>query len=204
VLFRSISAFTPQQLVLGLSANRWRPWTLMLDITWLNWAAYDSPTAAIAADLDVDVPPGLPIQVPASPAPSVMIPPYFRNTLTFRAGVEYAALRFGDERVVFGRREALVSLPLRVGYAFEPSPIPPQHGATSFLDSDRHSISGGFGVALSAPFDAVPGQLHIDVYGAWSRLVTRSQRKDNPADFTGDYSAGGNIYSAGAGMRLVL
>ncbi len=200
----AISAFTPQQLVLGASVERWRPWAMTFDITWLNWSAYESPTAAIAADLDVDVPAGLPIAVPTSPAPTAVVPPAFRNTLSFRSGIEYAGLVLGSKRVVFGQREALVSFPLRLGYAFDPSPIPPQRGTTSFLDADRHTLSGGFGATFSAPSDVIRGQLHVDVYGAWSVLPTRVETKSSPADFTGDYEAGGKILSVGAGLRLVL
>jgi long-chain fatty acid transport protein len=72
--------------------------------------------------------------------------PGFRDTVTLRLGAEYVVDRWAA---------------LRLGYAFEPTPVPPQVALTSYLDADRHVLSGGFGIDLE-PLTHTP--LHFDLY----------------------------------------
>jgi long-chain fatty acid transport protein len=72
--------------------------------------------------------------------------PGFRDTVSLRAGGEYVVDRWAA---------------IRLGYAFEPTPVPPQVGLTSYLDADRHVLSGGFGIDLE-PLTHTP--LHFDLY----------------------------------------
>jgi long-chain fatty acid transport protein len=68
---------------------------------------------------------------------------------------DVVSLRFGGEWVV-DRWAAF-----RLGYAYEPTPVPAQVALTSYLDADRHVLSGGFGVDLE-PLTHTP--LRFDLY----------------------------------------
>ncbi|HVK70256.1 MAG TPA: hypothetical protein VM694_37640, partial [Polyangium sp.] len=138
-------------------------------------------------------------RLPEDPKPVVIVPPAFQDRLVPRLGVEYV-LAFGAERRVSGRPAPAkaVEIPLRVGYAYERSPVPPQEGPTNFVDADRHTISLGAGVVLNAPFSVLRGALRLDTHVALSVLPERVTQKANPADFVGDYRADGTMIAGGA------
>jgi long-chain fatty acid transport protein len=117
-------------------------------------------------------------------------------------GVEYLVPAGGAARAVHGQegKRPLVEVPLRAGYVYERSPVPPQLGETNFVDADRHTLSLGAGVTLNAPFALLPGSIHWDVHGELSILPERVTKKQNPADFIGDYRASGSM--AGLGTTL--
>lgn len=72
--------------------------------------------------------------------------PGFHDTVSLRMGAEYVVDHWAS---------------FRLGYAFEPTPVPPQVALSSYLDADRHVLSGGFGVDLE-PLTHTP--LHLDLY----------------------------------------
>jgi hypothetical protein len=113
--------------------------------------------------------------------------------------VEYT-LGFGTERKVSGRDEPAKAfeVPLRVGYSYEASPVPPQTGRTNFVDADRHTFSLGAGVVMNAPFAVLQGALRVDAHAAISVLPERITYKANAADFVGDYRADGTMITGGA------
>jgi long-chain fatty acid transport protein len=82
--------------------------------------------------------------------------------------------------------------------------VPDQTGVTNLIDADRHTITVGVGLSLNAPFDELPGSLELDVHGMFSILPERTTLKDNPADFVGDYTAGGNIFGGGGTMKVAF
>jgi long-chain fatty acid transport protein len=137
------------------------------------------------SSLDVQLQ-GLPITVPASPRPSAPQDPGFRDRIQPRIGVEYVTLkRSGFE------------LPVRAGYVYEKSPVPPQTGASNSLDTDRHVLSAGVGLRLLAPIAELPGEVRLDVHAAYASLPERRTYKSNAADFTGDYAASGAMTALG-------
>ncbi|MEM6790691.1 MAG: hypothetical protein AAF715_24445 [Myxococcota bacterium] len=201
---KTIAAFTPQQLAMGVSFTHFEGVTLNVDVTWMDWSAYLSPTAEIAASLDLDPPIDLPIELPEEPAPTVPIPPRFRDTWVPRVGLEVRQIGAGTRRVVHGRDRPLFELPLRAGYAFEASPVPPQTGVTNLVDTDRHVFSVGFGAILNRPVEELPGAVHLDAHASLSWLPLRVTLKDNPADFVGDYTADGLMVAGGGTLRVVF
>ena len=202
---RTIDAFLPQQIVLGASFQRVAHLRVNVDLTFVNWAAYESPTALTTAHLALDLPPGTTsIQLPADPKPTVVIPPAFQNRFVPRVGVEYTLPAAGSIRRVHGEDHRLLEIPIRAGYVFERSPVPPQTGVTNFVDADRHTMSLGAGVILNAPFAELPGHLQLDVHGQLSVLPERITHKDNPADFVGDYRAGGTMVGLGTTLSAVF
>jgi long-chain fatty acid transport protein len=203
---RTANAFLPQQIVLGTSFSRVRGLHVNLDLTFVNWAAFESPTALTTTSLSVNLPPGVPITLPKSPKPVTIIPPNFANRLVPHFGVEYVIPAAGGVRRLENDPEEhrLWEIPVRAGYVFERSPIPPQTGVTNFVDADRHTISLGAGLTLNAPGSVLKGSVTLDVHGQFSILPERITHKDNPADFVGDYRAGGTMMGIGSTLTAVF
>jgi long-chain fatty acid transport protein len=203
---QTANAFLPQQFVVGVSFSRIKNLKVDVDFTFVNWAAYESPTALTTSNLQLDVPPGLPISLPPNPKPVTIIPPAFSNRLVPRFGVEYVVPAAGGWRRLAGEDadRRLVEIPIRAGYVYEQSPVPPQTGVTNFVDADRHTISFGTGVTLNAPGSVLKGSLSIDLHGQWSILPERITHKDNPADFVGSYRAGGSMVGLGGTITAVF
>lgn len=197
---RTFDAFLPQQVVLGASFQKVRGLRVNADLAWVNWAGYESPTARTTSHLDVTPPPGTPLELPGDPRPTTPIPPGFEDRFVPRLGVEYVWPFAGGMRRLPGETEdrRAVEVPLRAGYVFERSPVPPQTGVTNFVDADRHTFSVGAGVALNGMFEVLPGALRLDLHGQLSVLPERLTKKQSPADFIGDYTAGGSMLSLGA------
>ncbi|MFO0759605.1 MAG: outer membrane protein transport protein [Byssovorax sp.] len=201
---RIVDAFLPQQVVLGFSFQKIARLKVNLDFTFVNWAAYESPTADTIAHLGVSLPPGSKLQLPEDPKRVTVIPPAFENRLVPRLGVEYLVPGAGKLREVHGESRRLIEIPIRAGYVYERSPVPPQTGLTNFVDADRHTLSAGTGLVLNAPSTILPGSLALDVHGQLSILPERVILKDSPADFIGDYRASGTMLGAGATLTAVF
>jgi len=126
IRFKATSIFTPRQYVLGAAyaAERWR---IEADGSFNEWSRFPDPNLII--DIDVQIP-----IIPIEFMNSIKRPPKYHDTFTGRAGVE------GN---VWDHRH--FDLMLRGGYAFDPTPVPPQRGYTNQLDADRHigSVSTG-------------------------------------------------------------
>ncbi|WP_438020952.1 hypothetical protein WMF18_18615 [Sorangium sp. So ce315] len=196
---RTVDAFLPRQVVVGASFQRIEGLRVNVDVTWVDWSSYESPVARTRAHLEAAPPPELPIDLPDDPRPTPVVPLRFADRLVPRLGVEYVVpvaggLRAAGQRA--GRRA--VELPLRAGYVYERSPVPPQRGVTNYIDADRHTFSLGAGVVLNRPLEELPGSLRIDAHGQLSVLPEVIVEKDNPADFVGDYRVDGSMVSLGA------
>jgi long-chain fatty acid transport protein len=184
--------FIPRQVVFGTSVHPMEKLHVNLDLTWVNWAAYESPISETRTVLDVNVPPSLGLELPPNPKPTKAAHPGFKNRIVPRLGVEY--------RAEVARRK--LHLPLRVGYLYEHSPVPDQTGITNYVDTHRHAISAGTGLIWEEPGAVLPGDLRLDFHGQFSILPTRVTKKDSPADYIGDYRAKGTILSAGATLSV--
>jgi long-chain fatty acid transport protein len=187
----TVEAFLPQQAVLGAS---WKPFGeslhANLDLTWVNWGAYVPPVARIGTTLEVPPPPGgwpAGIAPPRAPTPVAVVPIEMHDRVVPHVGIEWRAL-------VRTKWEAL----LRGGYEFARSPLGAQSGATNYVDRDRHSVSLGVGVRVLAPGSVLPGDVRFDAHVQLSVLPTETTTKTDPADLVGDYTAGGQIWNAGA------
>ena len=198
---KTVDAFLPQQVVLGLSFQKIKNLRANFDLTWLNWARYESPTAQTSTDLSVVLPPGLGIDLPGSTKPTRVIPPAFEDRFVPRVGVEYT-LGFGSQVTVHGEQVPSVQVPLRAGYVFEATPIPEQTGLTNFVDADRHTVSAGLALVLNKPSSVLAGSLHVDAYFQASFLPERLHRKASAADFVGDYRASGQMIGGGGAIGV--
>jgi long-chain fatty acid transport protein len=187
---QSYDAFHPRQLALGTS---WLPVPRVranIDLVWLNWAAYQSATSQSTAHLDIQNVSGL-VAVPPDPKPTIVRDPAFSNRIVPHLGVEVVTLAL-----------AHFELPVRAGYVYERSPVPPQTGPTNFVDADRHTISFGLGARLIAPIAELPGDVRLDGHVAYSMLPQRTTTKESPADFVGNYVAGGHQTNVGATLGV--
>ena len=91
-----------------------------------------------------------------------------------------------------------LELPLRAGYVYEATPVPPQTGATSYLDSTRHLLSAGAGVKVQGLDPVLAGGLRLDLAFQWGLLEHREQTKVN-----GDrLSTGGSFWVLSADTSL--
>lgn len=185
----TMNAFIPRQIVLGTSVVPAENVRIGLDVTWVNWAAYESPISRSRSVLDVNVPAGF--ELPPNPKPTGRIDPGFENRLVPRLGVEY---RIGVQRKL--------DLPVYAGYFYERSPVPPQTGRTNFIDADRHVLSLGTGFSWEDPAEVLPGNLRFDTHVSWAILPERTTEKASAADFVGDYRAGGSQLGVGATLSL--
>lgn len=109
------------------------------------------------------------------------------NTLSPRIGIEHGI-----------PLSAVAGLRLRGGYALEPTPLPAQTGKENFLDSTRHVVTGGVGIAgdESLPFN-------LDVFAQLHLLQSRKHEKD-PSVGQPTVTSGGTIAVVGitAGVRF--
>ncbi|WP_437900933.1 OmpP1/FadL family transporter [Sorangium sp. So ce124] len=202
---RTVDAFLPRQVVVGASFQRIRGLRVNLDVTWVNWSAYESPVARTRAHLEAAPPPEVPIDLPDDPRPTAVAPLRFGDRFVPRLGVEYVIPAAGGLRKVAGQGERrAIEIPLRAGYVYERSPVPPQKGVTNYIDADRHTMSLGAGVVLNRPLEELPGSLRIDLHGQLSVLPEVVVEKDNPADFVGDYRADGTMLNLGATVTAVF
>ena len=186
---QSVNAFVPRQLVLGGAWELTPRLKAMLDVTWMEWSAYVAPAARLTTVLDIPPPAGgwpSTITPPAAPAKIAVVPLRLHDRAVPHAGVEWQALHLR-------RHTGFV----RGGYEVMRSPFDGQSGLTSYVDRDRHSFSLGLGYALTKPARELPGVLSLDAHAQLALLPTETTRKANPADFTGDYTAGGRFFTLG-------
>jgi long-chain fatty acid transport protein len=202
----TIDAFNPRELAFGVSLQRIPNLTVNVDLVYVNWASYESPTALTTASLDARPPPGTPVDLPDDVRPVEVLPPEFEDRLVPHVGAEYVVPVAGPPREVKGDLgpHRLFEIPLRLGYAYEASPVPPQTGLTNFVDADRHIFSAGTGALLHAPVEELPASIHLDVHAQLSVLPKRETEKTNPSDFIGSYTADGTIIGLGTTLRAVF
>jgi long-chain fatty acid transport protein len=150
--------YTPETYTLG-AALATEGLTLSVDGAYKRWSRLDSPFVAVDARFVANIAlTGLP--------PSAD----FTDTVDVRAGVE-ARFRAGGAP---GRPAALVAV--RAGYALEPTPVPPQTGATNLLDSTHHVATAGAGVTF--PRAAAGRPLTVAFHAGVLALPARTSTKD--------------------------
>ncbi len=123
------------------SDSKGGPFTISGGATWKQWSRFPR-TIVYTAVRSGD---------PAQPKPD------FGDTFVVRTGLEghFSAAGLGLEP--------------RLGYAFEPSPAPPQTGMRNDLDNDRHILGTGIGISWDV--------LRLDVAFQWHHLAPRTEHK---------------------------
>lgn len=188
---QSFDAFHPRQITVGTSVVPVDRVRVNLDVVWVNWASYKSATSLSTAHLEVGGDVSGVVALPPDPKPTIVRDPEFKNRLVPHVGVEVSALSY-----------AHFELLARGGYVYERSPVPPQTGPTNFVDADRHTMSLGLGMRVPKPIEELPGEVRLDLHGAYSLLPERLVKKESPADFVGDYRARGHQTNIGATLGV--
>jgi len=191
-LARSLDLFQPWQLVAGVAARFSPRLLLSFDLTFSRWSEQPPPAANFTLELDIGRFNDLVKLPPPRPYPDAG----FSDTLMPGLGLEWRAV----DRAL-GER---LSLDLRAGYRYEPSPVPEQAGESSLGDSDRHIISLGFGLELARLSTVLPKPLSLDAFAAMSHLPERQFRKLEARSPVGDFTVGGQVWQAGAQLRWRL
>lgn len=113
----------------------------------------------------------------------------FRDTWTPRFGMEYG---FGSGFLA------------RLGYAFQPSPVPEQTRESNYLDCDKHVFSTGIGRTFPKVSWLVIWKkpLTLDAYVQYIQLSQRTYHKENPALYGNDLTLGGHLFHGGLSVTL--
>ncbi len=111
--------------------------------------------------------------------------PPWRDSVIPRVGIEYRPTR---------------DWAFRLGYFYEPSPVPEQKGASNFLDNDRHVFSTGAGYTFRDPLGIVREPLTLDVALQYIRMPERRTRKD--PGLSPDFETEGHIVSATGNLTV--
>lgn len=171
-----VAQFDPRQVAFELSG---RPPGLPVVVaggaTWKQWSRFPNPIVFTA------VRPG------DAPQPA----PGFGDTWVARVGAEGT---FGDASTGGGGGGGLTYKP-RLGYAFEPSPVPPQTGFHNYVDNDRHILGVGLGLAWRS--------LRLDLGGQWHHLVLATEHKVPGGDVE-TYKHAGDILAWGLELGVHL
>jgi long-chain fatty acid transport protein len=184
----STNLFQPRQVALGLGARPGARWLLAFDLVWAQWSEFINPGSRLQMDFDLGPFTDL-VDMGSQPNP-----PSPRYTDTFNP-------RFGVEWIPWKVPKA--ALALRLGYAFEPSPAPPQRSRSmNLVDNHKHHLSAGLGIALTRLIGALDRPFELDLHFAYLHMQRRAHRKLDPADPVGDYVSDGFLLSMGITMRL--
>src|SRR5262249_1076031 len=127
VSIRAANYFTPARATAGVAIDVADDLTVAADVAWQRGSAFGTGL------------PRLPVLVAGAPRVATDTPPArFHDPIDTRLGAEYH--RHGER----------TDWALRAGYAYLPSPVPPQTGLTSFADGDRQMFTLGAGVTLAS------------------------------------------------------
>ncbi len=184
---QSSDLFQPWQLTLALAARITGRLLIAFDAVFARWSEFETPASTLTVNLDIGPKLNPLVHIPPSrtyPAPG------FHDILIPRIGVEYRALARDK-----------VALDLRAGYSYEPTPVPEQFGETNYADADKHRFSVGAGLDLRVFGAVLPKPLSIDAHCALTYLPTRVNRKMDPLDPVGDFTAAGTIVELGVNTR---
>jgi long-subunit fatty acid transport protein len=159
IALRAINLYTPHKVALGAAIDLSSDLTVSAELDWVGWSYF---TGAVP-DLKVLV------QLAISPplVQALFPQPRFSDQWVPRIGAEL--------RRHLGRWDFAA----RLGYAFEPSPVPEQVGLTSFADNDRHILSFGGSFGLRG-LSVLPKGLKLDLAMQVHDLESRITAKTHP------------------------
>jgi len=101
--------------------------TISAEADWTNWSKFDQ--IALSYNSGINVLTGIPA-LPIAPTTSIVIPEEYHPTVAARVGVEW---------------KATPDLRLRLGYAYDPSPVNDKNFSPRIPTNDRHTFNVGAG-----------------------------------------------------------
>ena len=182
--FEAYSLYIPSQYVAGLAYFINDDVKLSFDLDYNQWSKFPDPNLRIKVKMSI---PLIPVKFQNSKAYA----PHFHDTQTYRAGVEWRCFHAES-----------TDLYLRLGYFFDPSPVPGQTGVTNYLDTDRHVAAISPGIAIHRLGKTVlKNPIQMDLSFQYQYLVDRiyNKRDTVPLDNPGYPQIGisGSLYSVG-------
>ena len=179
--------FQPWQLTGGVAVRLWRRLLVAFDLTYAAWS--DFPVAASNLTLSIDLGPVFTPKI-MLPPPRTYPQPGFHDIVIPRIGVEWRA-----------RENQRLSVDVRGGYSYEPTPVPSQVGESNLVDCDKHTFSLGVGLELGKLQPILEQPLSIDAHFAATYLPPRATYKLSAVDPVGDYVADGVVLQIGVMLR---
>jgi long-chain fatty acid transport protein len=186
LLTTAYSHFSPRQVALGASWRITDRVMVAADLTWMQWSEMRNPTPYTTLKLEG----GFAKLFPSTPTYAVP-DPNLHDTFVTALGAEGVPLT-----------TAHVDLRVRLGYAYRPTPVPPQGGEMNFVDSDAHIVSAGLGLDLKGLLKIVDRPLSLDAFFQAHLLEPRTFTKNRLWDPVGDYTATGEVYQGGAALTV--
>jgi long-chain fatty acid transport protein len=178
---RGTALYTPDQYTLAVGFDPVRNVTLTTDLIWARWSQAPDPTAHFDVTLD-----GKPLGIDPITADSDRVHLGAVDTLSPHVGVEW-------------RPDPAWAL--RAGYAYVPTPLPPQTGRTNYIDNDVHQFGGGFGYTFADPLAVHDAPLTVDIVGQYTLMPDRHMAKSASDDAVGTYDAGGHVWRVALNIR---
>jgi len=90
---------------------------------------------------------------------------------------------------------------VRLGYFYEPSPVPEQIRVSNYIDNDRHVFSLGIGFAFRDPLKIIRFPWNLNLMAQYMVLPTRKTSKE-PGYGPADFESSGDLYSVGADLSF--
>ena len=175
--------YEPREVVLA-AAYRFKDRLLVeLDVTWMDYSAYQASTPQYVFEEDV------PDWVKTLMSMHNFPDPGFKDVFVPRLGSEFLLNK---------------TFTLRGGYYYQASPVPDQRGITNYADADKHVLSIGGGVSAFLPPKILEKPILIDFVFQTQILENRSVVKDDPEDPVGDYTIDGEIFLGGIFLKHVF
>ncbi|MBI5515373.1 MAG: outer membrane protein transport protein [Deltaproteobacteria bacterium] len=174
IAVRGVDFYTPAELCAGA---RWSPTErlrLHAEVSLKRWSDAPHPSSDVGVRIAIGVSPSL--------VSSRLPAPGWRDIVVPRVALE----------------QDLGAFTVRAGYAFLPSPVPRQTGATRYADNDRHALSVGLGWT-SRPW--LGARWRWDLALAWQHLVSREDTPREPLTPGGALTSEGEVLGGSLGLR---
>jgi long-subunit fatty acid transport protein len=176
--------FQPEQYAVGVSVRVGARLLLALDVVYHRWSEFKNPAPEIRAEGTV----GTMDLIFEGEGP--VTDPGFTDIVVPHLGMEWTALQ-----------TPRMTVHLRGGYTYEPTPAPEQTKASNFADNNKHTGAIGIGMSLAGVSDLLTRPFEIDVFGGFTYLEERLNVKESALDPFGDFRASGQIVQVGVGTR---
>ncbi len=165
-----VGLFDPQTVSMSVACDVIPQLTLALDVSWQNWSAFPSQFNVLTSDI--------------IPTPT-RIDANFDDIWVTRFGAEFRPYDMVD---------------FRIGYAYFPTPVPEQTGASNLYDSDRHIFTLGMGFFWEDAWQPVK----IDAFFQYHFLEPRGHTKADPNNAVGSADSSADIIAVGVGFKFLF
>ncbi len=193
VFIRGASGYTPPLVNLGARLLVVRGLAAYAGLEYAAFSAAPAPVADVAMD----------VALTTSPAVREVrfIEPRFRDVLSPKMGLEFRTSAPPLPTTFLAEpppSKESWKVALRAGYAYVPSPVPPQKGFTSYADSVRHGI--GIGAAYHVG-DVWGIDVTLSLAGQFHVFEKRMEQKTSPTLPFARYDIAGEIVRFSAAIE---